>query len=44
MVASSSTLQEQIVDEMLGHVSAVYNDAYNGIKQKIAETGTVVSE
>lgn len=29
---------------MLGHVSAVYNDAYNGIQQKIAETGTVVSE
>ena len=43
MVASSSTQQEIIVQQMLANVSAQYQSAYDLIQQKIDETGTVIS-
>lgn len=43
MVASSSTQQEIIVQQMLANVSAQYQSAYDLIQQKIDATGTVIS-
>ena len=43
MVASSSTQQEIIVQQMLANVSAQYESAYDLIQQKIDETGTIIS-
>ena len=43
MVASSSTQQEIIVQQMLANVSSQYQSAYDLIQQKIDETGTVIS-